>query len=173
MVDTDAKIMIALIDNPPDYMGKTLRGYRHCVSLRQAVEAEYTTSGDIIAPDEAVWPALLENMAFPDDTCRILIKNNSYRKPGPFMLNDFTGADKVYIACGYTDLRKRHRRPGAPRQQQFELDPFTNTLSLFCGRRQDRIKGLVLGEGRLHPAVQATGTGARTSGRARNPRERC
>lgn len=22
------------------------------------------------------------------------------------MLNDFTGADKVYIACGYTDLRK-------------------------------------------------------------------
>ena len=22
------------------------------------------------------------------------------------MLNDFTGVDKVYIACGYTDLRK-------------------------------------------------------------------
>ena len=22
------------------------------------------------------------------------------------MLSDFTGADKVYIACGYTDLRK-------------------------------------------------------------------
>ena len=22
------------------------------------------------------------------------------------MLNDFAGADKVYIACGYTDLRK-------------------------------------------------------------------
>ena len=22
------------------------------------------------------------------------------------MLNDFTGADKVYIACGYTDLRR-------------------------------------------------------------------
>ena len=22
------------------------------------------------------------------------------------MLNDFKGADKVYIACGYTDLRK-------------------------------------------------------------------
>ena len=24
----------------------------------------------------------------------------------------------------------------------FELDPFTNTLFLFCGRRRDRIKGL-------------------------------
>lgn len=27
-------------------------------------------------------------------------------------------------------------------QQQFELDPFTNTLFLFCGRRRDRIKAL-------------------------------
>ena len=27
-------------------------------------------------------------------------------------------------------------------QQQFQLDPFTNTLFLFCGRRRDRIKGL-------------------------------
>ena len=27
-------------------------------------------------------------------------------------------------------------------QQEFELDPFTNTLFLFCGRRRDRIKGL-------------------------------
>ena len=36
------------------------------------------------------------------------------------MLSDFTGAEKVYIACGYTDLRK----------------------FLFCGRRKDRIKAL-------------------------------
>lgn len=27
-------------------------------------------------------------------------------------------------------------------QQQFQLDTFSNTLFLFCGRRQDRIKGL-------------------------------
>ena len=27
-------------------------------------------------------------------------------------------------------------------QQQFQLDSFTNTLFLFCGRRRDRIKGL-------------------------------
>jgi len=27
-------------------------------------------------------------------------------------------------------------------QQQFQMDPFTNTLFLFCGRRRDRIKGL-------------------------------
>ena len=27
-------------------------------------------------------------------------------------------------------------------QQQFQLDPLTNTLFLFCGRRRDRIKAL-------------------------------
>ena len=61
------------------------------------------------------------------------------------MLNDFTGADKVYIACGYTDLRKGIDGLARLVQQQFELDPFTNTLFLFCGRRRDRIKGLYWG----------------------------
>ena len=55
------------------------------------------------------------------------------------MLNDFTGADKVYIACGYTDLRKGIDGLAQLVCQQFELDPFTNTLFLFCGRRRDRI----------------------------------
>ena len=58
------------------------------------------------------------------------------------MLSDFTGADKVYIACGYTDLRKGIDGLAALVRQQFQLDPFTNTLFLFCGRRRDRIKGL-------------------------------
>ena len=58
------------------------------------------------------------------------------------MLSDFTGADKVYIACGYTDLRKGIDGLAQIVQQQFELDPFANTLFLFCGRRRDRIKGL-------------------------------
>ena len=58
------------------------------------------------------------------------------------MLNDFTGADQVYIACGYTDLRKGIDGLARLVQQQFELDPFTNTLFLFCGRRRDRLKAL-------------------------------
>ena len=77
------------------------------------------------------------------------------------MLNDFTGADKVYIACGSPDLRKGIDGLARLVQQQFELDPFPNTLFLFCGRRRDRIKGLcTLGKGRLHSAVQATEQGA-------------
>ena len=58
------------------------------------------------------------------------------------MLSDFVGADKVYIACGYTDLRKGIDGLASIVQQQFRLDPFTNTLFLFCGRRRDRLKGL-------------------------------
>lgn len=58
------------------------------------------------------------------------------------MLSDFTSAEKVYIACGYTDIRKGIDGLAAMVQQEFELDPFTNTLFLFCGRRRDRIKGL-------------------------------
>lgn len=58
------------------------------------------------------------------------------------MLSDFTGADKVYLACGYTDLRRGIDGLANIVQQQFRLDPFTNTLFLFCGRRRDRIKAL-------------------------------
>ena len=56
------------------------------------------------------------------------------------MLNDFTGADRVYIACGYTDLRKGIDGLASMVQQQFQLDPFTNTLFLLCGRRLDCIR---------------------------------
>ena len=58
------------------------------------------------------------------------------------MLTDFTGADRVFIACGYTDLHRGIDGLASLVQQQFDLDPFTNTLFLFCGRRRDRIKAL-------------------------------
>ena len=58
------------------------------------------------------------------------------------MLSDFTGADRVYIACGDTDLRRGIDGLAAMVQQQFDLNPFTNTLFLFCGRRRDRIQAL-------------------------------
>ena len=58
------------------------------------------------------------------------------------MLTDFTRADREYIACGYTDLRRGIDGLAAMVQQQFNLDPFTNTLLLFCGRLRDRIKAL-------------------------------
>ena len=58
------------------------------------------------------------------------------------MLSDFRGAEKVYLACGYTDLRRGIDGLAGIVQEQFQMDPFQNTLFLFCGRRKDRIKGL-------------------------------
>lgn len=58
------------------------------------------------------------------------------------MLIDFTGAERIYIACGYTDLRKSIDGLALIVQKNFELDPYANSLFLFCGRRCDRIKAL-------------------------------
>lgn len=49
----------------------------------------------------------------------------------------------MYIAVGYTDLRRGIDGLAAIVDSQFKMDPFTNTLFLFCGRRRDRIKGLL------------------------------
>ena len=57
------------------------------------------------------------------------------------MLNDFCGAKKVY-PCGYTDLRRSIDGLATIVEQQFQLDPCTDALFLFCGRRTDRIKAL-------------------------------
>ena len=48
----------------------------------------------------------------------------------------------MFLATGFTDLRRGIDGLASIVQQQFELDPVTNTLFLFCGRRRDRIKAL-------------------------------
>jgi transposase len=58
------------------------------------------------------------------------------------MLGDICRAEQIYVACGYTDLRKSIDGLSALVQQSFQLDPFSNALFLFCGRRCDRLKAL-------------------------------
>lgn len=58
------------------------------------------------------------------------------------MFGDISKAEKIYIACGYTDMRKNIDGLIAVVQQNFQLNPFQNSLFLFCGRRRDRIKAL-------------------------------
>ena len=58
------------------------------------------------------------------------------------MLGDVSQVEHIYLACGYTDLR-RGIDGLAQIVQQFSLDPFSNSLFLFCGRRRDRIKALL------------------------------
>ena len=58
------------------------------------------------------------------------------------MLNDFKCGCPIYLACGYTDLRRGIDGLAGIVQQQFQLNPFQEALFLFCGRRKDRIKGV-------------------------------
>jgi len=58
------------------------------------------------------------------------------------MFGDISKAEKIYIACGYTDMRRGIDGLAAIVQQNFQLNPFQNSLFLFCGRRRDRIKAL-------------------------------
>jgi transposase len=63
------------------------------------------------------------------------------------MLSD-SGPEKVYLACGYTDLRKSIDGLAALVQQGFDLDPFTDgretlfngTWFVFCNRDRDKLK---------------------------------
>ena len=62
------------------------------------------------------------------------------------MLNDAdtSGFKKVYLAMGFTDLRRGIDGLATIIRFQFHLDPYDkNTLFLFCGRRSDRIKALL------------------------------
>ena len=62
------------------------------------------------------------------------------------MLNDAnaSGFKKVYLATGFTDLRRGIDGLANIIRFQFKLDPDDkNTLFLFCGRRNDRIKALL------------------------------
>ena len=58
------------------------------------------------------------------------------------MLIESIRTDHIYVACGYTDMRKSIDGLAAYVQQSFRMDPFSNNLFLFCGRRSDRIKAL-------------------------------
>lgn len=67
------------------------------------------------------------------------------------MLEDAAGIRRVVIACGYVDLRKGIDGLSMIIGDRYHQNPFEKgTLFLFCGRRSDRIKGLLwMGDGFL------------------------
>ena len=55
-------------------------------------------------------------------------------------------AAHVYIVCGYTDMRRSIDGLAAIIKQNFGRNPYDGSLFLFCGKRSDRIKGLLWDE---------------------------
>lgn len=58
------------------------------------------------------------------------------------MFGDISKAEQIYIACGYTDMRRSIDGLVMTVQHTFQLNPFQSSLFLFCGRRRDRMKAL-------------------------------
>ena len=53
------------------------------------------------------------------------------------MFNDAQGLKSIYLACGYTDLRRGIDGFKSIIRFQFRLDPFDKgTLFLFCGKQE-------------------------------------
>ena len=65
------------------------------------------------------------------------------------MLGDISELKKIYIVCGYTDMRKSIDGLCAIIEDQLKMDPLSSALFLFYGRRRDRIKSFVPGSGRI------------------------
>lgn len=60
------------------------------------------------------------------------------------MLNNASGFNRIFVATGYTDLRRGIDGLAEIIRFQFKLDPYDkNTIFLFCGKRNDRIKALM------------------------------
>ena len=63
---------------------------------------------------------------------------------------DLSKVTRYYMACGYTDLRCGIDGLACIVQEQFKTELDERSLFLFCGRRTDRIKGLLwCGDGYL------------------------
>ncbi len=58
------------------------------------------------------------------------------------MLGELSGVAKIYLVTGYTDMRKSIDGLMGIIQNTYRLDPYSNALFLFCGRRCDRLKAL-------------------------------
>jgi len=49
-------------------------------------------------------------------------------------------SQRIYLACGHTDMRKSINGLAEIVQSSFELDPFEHAAFAFCNRRRDQIK---------------------------------
>jgi len=59
------------------------------------------------------------------------------------MLISAESFNTIYVACGATDLRKNVDGLTILIKQSFNLDPFDNSLFLFCNGGRNRLKGVI------------------------------
>lgn len=58
------------------------------------------------------------------------------------MLIDVRRLCGIYLICGKTDLRRGIDGLAGVIKEEYQLDPYSRALFLFCGTRKDRFKSL-------------------------------
>jgi transposase len=53
---------------------------------------------------------------------------------------DLKDVKAVYLACGHTDMRRSINGLATTVQLQFELDPFSPALFVFCNKDRNKLK---------------------------------
>jgi transposase len=51
-----------------------------------------------------------------------------------------SGPERIYLACGATDMRKSIDTLAALVEHAFDLDPFADAWFVFCNRGRDKLK---------------------------------
>ena len=59
------------------------------------------------------------------------------------MLRSMETFDSIYVACGPTDLRKNVDGLSILIKQSFQMDPFSDSIFLFCNGARNRLKALI------------------------------
>lgn len=57
---------------------------------------------------------------------------------------DLNNVKHIYVACGFTDLRKGIDGYASIANGKLALNPFDNTLFLFCNKFKNKIKFFIL-----------------------------
>lgn len=52
-------------------------------------------------------------------------------------------AEHVYLACGYTDMRKSVNGLSTLISCKYNMDPFSKSMFIFCGKSRDIVKALL------------------------------
>lgn len=65
------------------------------------------------------------------------------------MFGDISQTEKIYLACGYTDMRKSIDGLAAIVEQNFQLNPFQNSLFLFLRAEAGSNESALLGRRRI------------------------
>ena len=58
------------------------------------------------------------------------------------MIGDLSRVQKIYLVCGRTDMRKSFEGLMAIIRDNFQMDPFSNAVFLFCGHIKNTMKVL-------------------------------